>query len=180
MPLGVTLHKHSPFSEEVAMRRTLGLTVVVLALAAGCREAARRVFQEPVVALRGVTLRGVGIGGGSLDVALVVHNPNPYALDATRASYRLFAGGTTPGDSVEVGRGTATQPMRVGARDSATLHLPLDVAWDALARAADRAGRDRVVEWHALGEIVAGTPIGEHAFPVDVRGRFTVPRIRVR
>jgi LEA14-like dessication related protein len=159
--------------------RTVRLMLLLVALA-GCREAAKRVFQQPTAELRGVALRGIDIGGASIEVALMVHNPNPYALDATRASYRLYALGAGGTDSVEVGRGTTTVPLRVAAHDSATVRLPLDVTWEALQRATRKAGANGAVDWHALGTIAANTPVGTYDLPLDVRGRFTAPRINVR
>lgn len=127
-----------------------------------------RVFTPPTVALRGVAVTGIGIGGAALGVTLVISNPNPYPLAATRASYRLLAGG----DSTEVGRGNATQPLSVGANDSATVTLPLDVSWSGLQRAGRGALRGGAVDYRVVGEVVADTPLGERPIPLDARGRF--------
>ncbi|HEU4564105.1 MAG TPA: LEA type 2 family protein [Gemmatimonadaceae bacterium] len=156
------------------MRHTLRVlfAVPLLALAA-CREAVERVFTPPRVTFAGVALRTMGLAGGSVDVFLRIHNPNPYALTATRASYRLLVA-----DSVEVGHGTSLDTVRVGARDSATVRLPLDVSWRGLQAAGRSAVRGGAVDYRILGEIVAQTPIGAHTFPLDSRGRAAAPAPR--
>jgi LEA14-like dessication related protein len=144
---------------------------VALAIAgtapAACKRAADAVFARPAVTFRGVNLGTVGLGGGSLDVALGVANPNPYALTAKRMSYRLLVG-----DSTEVARGATTAAVSVAGHDSAVVRLPLDVSWRGLSAVGQRALNDGTVDYRLVGEIVADTPIGEHAFPIDQRGRF--------
>ena len=145
------------------------VTAVAAAAAAatsGCQAAADRAFQRPTVAFRGATLRGVGPTGGVVDVRLLVRNPNPYPLSAERATYRLLTA-----DSVEVGRGEATDSLRVPARDSAEVRLPVAVSWAALARAGAGALGTGAVDYRVVGEVRARTPVGTFPVPVDARGR---------
>lgn len=146
---------------------------VALALAAtfaaGCRAVADRVFTPPTVAFRGAALRGMDAAGGTVDVLLLVRNPNPYALSAERATYRLLAA-----DSSEVGRGEAADSLRVPARDSAVLRLPVTVSWAALGRAGAGALRAGVAEYRVVGEVRARTPVGTFPVPVDAPGRATL------
>ena len=149
------------------MRAAFRLAALALAAsAAGCGRVVDRVFTPPDVAFRGVSLRGLGPAGGSVDVVLRIHNPNAYALTATRVSYRLLVA-----DSVEVGRGTSSDTLRVAARDSAAVHLPLDVSWRGLRAAGRQAARGGAVDYRIVGEVVAATPLGGHTFPLDARGR---------
>jgi hypothetical protein len=147
-----------------ARRARLLAPVALLTLAGGCRAAAERVFTPPSAALRGVEVAGFGAGGAALAIA----NPNPYPLAASRASYRLLAA-----DSTEVGTGSASEPVRVGARDSALVRLPLTVSWSALGRAGRGAARAGTAEYRIVGEVIADTPLGDRAIPIDARGRFT-------
>ena len=147
---------------------TLALALTLAAGSAGCRAVVERVFTPPTVALRNVALTGLGLGGATLGVTLSVANPNPYPLAAARATYRLLVGA----DSVEVARGAATEPLEVAARDSTLITVPLDVSWTALGRAGRGAARGGAVDYRVVGEVVASTPLGERAFPVDTRGRF--------
>jgi LEA14-like dessication related protein len=151
------------------MTRRLGIALVATALAsaAGCKQAADRVFQRPTVKLRAVGLGSVGAGGGALDVVLLVDNPNPYTLSAQRVSYRLLVD-----DSTQVASGATTQPVSIAGHDTALVHLPLDVTWRGLRDVGRRALADGTVDYRVVGEIVADTPIGAHTFPFDQRGRF--------
>ena len=154
-------------SRPALTRSACSLVAAALALsAAACRAAVDRVFTPPDVAFRGVAVRGLGPAGGSVDVVLRIHNPNPYALTATRVSYRLLVA-----DSVEVGRGASSDTLRVGARDSASVRLPLDVNWRGLRAAGRQAVRGGADDYRVVGEVVAATPLGGHTFPLDARGR---------
>lgn len=151
-------------------RRRLGRAILAATAAlsaAACNEVVKRVFTQPTVTFRDVRVRGVGLQGGTVDVVLRVANPNPYALSATGATYRLLAG-----DSVEVGHGTAAQAYTVPANDSADVTLPLEVSWRGL-RDVGRAALDGgAVPYRVVGTITADTPVGAHVFPVDARGTF--------
>lgn len=133
---------------------------------AACQAAVDRAFQRPTVAFRGAAVRGLGPEGGVVDVRLLVRNPNPYPLSAERATYRLLTA-----DSVEVGRGEATDSLRVPARDSAEIRLPVAVSWAALARAGAGALGTGAVDYRVVGEVRARTPVGSFPVPVDARGR---------
>ena len=72
------------------MRRlALAMAASAALLSAGCSVLGRQAFQQPVVNLKNVQVRGLGISGGNLDVMLSVYNPNHYRLDATRLTYRV-------------------------------------------------------------------------------------------
>ena len=73
----------------------------VLTAGVGCSTLGRAAFEQPVVHLRDVKVRGLGLTGGSLDVLLSVYNPNHYRLDATRLTYKV----ALAGDSVTLATG---------------------------------------------------------------------------
>lgn len=154
-------------------RMPRSLALLALVLLAACDRLVERAFQPPRAEFRGVTMRTVGLGGGTLDVQLMLHNPNPYALTAAGATYRLFAA-----DSVEVGQGTLRDTVVVAARDSALVQLPLAVSWRALQVAGRQAMRDGSVDYRIAGEIAGITPVGDHRFPVDARGRARLPSLQ--
>lgn len=139
--------------------------------AVGCRAAVDRAFERPTLTFTSAALRGVGLDGGTVDVVAEIHNPNPYPLRAARVRYRLLTA-----DSAEVGQGEATDSLSVGARDSATLVLPVHVTLAGIVRAGGGviagAAATGATEYRVLGEVVlASTPIGEVKVPLDVRGK---------
>src|SRR3954462_1448707 len=75
--------------------RKLALAVAVAAAVAtsGCSTLGKAAFREPVVTLKNVNVRGLGLTGGSLDVVLSVYNPNHYRLDATQLHYQVMLAG---------------------------------------------------------------------------------------
>jgi hypothetical protein len=153
------------------MHRHLRLAPLLLLVpATACDRLVQRAFQPPTAEFRGATLRSVGLGGGVVDVQLLLRNPNPYPLTASSASYRVFAG-----DSVEVGQGITNDTVVVAARDSALVRLPLNVTWRALNAAGRQALADGMVDYMVAGEVVGVTPVGDHTFPVKARGRARIP-----
>ncbi len=161
------MHSFSRLPARAGVAALLTSAVV----AAGCRAAVDRVFERPTLTFTGATLRGVGLDGGTVDVTAVVHNPNPYPLHAVRARYRLLTA-----DSAEIGSGEATDSLSVGARDSATLLLPVRVPLAGLVRAGvgavGAATSTGTADFRVLGEVVlAHTPVGDVRVPIDVRGR---------
>ncbi|HEY0778399.1 MAG TPA: LEA type 2 family protein [Gemmatirosa sp.] len=153
-------------------RRPAVFAAAVLVIAGvGCRAVADRAFERPTLTFSGATLRNASLNGGEVDVLAVVHNPNPYPLHAARVRYRLLAA-----DSAEIGTGEATDSLSVGARDSATLVLPVHVTLPGLVRAGvgviGGAATTGDAEYRVLGEVVlAHTPVGDVRVPLDVRGR---------
>lgn len=135
-----------------------------------CGGIAERAFTRPVIAVRGVKVRSVGLGGGSLEVTLAIANPNPYPLPVQRATY-LFA----LLDSTEVGRGESAAAFNLPARDSIVVQLPLDVSWQGLRAAARDAARDGTVDYRFTGSVTLDTPLGDPNVPFELPGRFTPP-----
>src|SRR3982751_4801951 len=114
------------------MQRLVVLSAATIAAAtAGCATLAHQAFREPVVSVRDIRLNGIGLTGGSVDVALDVYNPNNYRLDATRVTYQLLF------DTVSFATGALTQRQTVQGRD--TLHVSIPVTFTY--RGVGEAGR---------------------------------------
>lgn len=140
----------------------------VLALAA-CSEVARRAFTPPRAEFRGVALRQFGLTGGRVEVTLALANPNPYALTATGARYRLLVH-----DSITIGQGTTADTVRLGAHDSATVHLPLDLDWGSMRAAGIDVLRSGTARYRIIGDVNVETPLGTYAVPLDARGEARI------
>lgn len=157
------------FVTERARRTARTVAVVGLLLAAGCGEVGRMVFTPPRAEFRGVSVRQLGLAGGTLDVYLQLTNPNGYALTATGARYQLFAH-----DSIEVGRGQSTDTVRIAAHDSATVRLPLDLSWGALQRAGVDVLRSGGATYRIEGDVDVKTPLGTYPVPLRARGEARI------
>lgn len=159
------------------MIRRLRVAIVVasaLGLPA-CAGIAERAFTRPSIGVRGVKVRSVGLGGGSLEVTLAIANPNPYPLPVKRATYSF-----TLIDSTEVGRGESAAAFTLPAHDSAVVEFPVDVSWQGLRAAARDAARDGAVDYRLTGSVMLDTPVGDPSVPFESVGRFIPPPVLLR
>jgi LEA14-like dessication related protein len=148
----------------VRARAAFALAVPVLA---GCATIGRQVFEEPVVNFQDLRVNGLGLQGGSIDVVLNVYNPNRFALNATRLTYRLMV------DSVPLGTGALDQRFVVQRGDSAVVRLPIAFTYSGLGAAGRQLLRSGTVNYRVLGDVTVGTPIGNFTRPFDRTGHFT-------
>lgn len=140
-----------------------------LAVAAGCSVLGRAAFQQPIVHLRSVSVRGLGITGGSLDVKLNVYNPNHYRLDATQLNYKV----NLAGDQVTVASGTLDSKFTVQDGDSTDVVIPVNFSYAGVGAAGQSLLNNGVVDYHVLGDITVGTTVGHYTVPYSTTGRFT-------
>ena len=126
----------------------------------------------PEVSFRGVSLRSVGLQGAVLDVAFGIKNPNSFKLDVQRLQYQLFA------DTLLVGGGQPENPLSVLASDSATIKLPIAVAYSGIGSVIMQLVNRGMVDYRVKGQITFGTPIGPMTRDFDQKGNFTATSIR--
>ena len=153
----------------------ISLAVVASIALSGCSKIAERAFTQPVISVRGVKLKSVGLTGGSIEVSLSIVNPNPYPLPVQRAVYSFALA-----DSTQVGNGMTATAFTLPARDSALVELPVDVSWQGLRAAARDASRDGSVDYRFTGSVTIDTPLGNPNVPFETVGRFTPPPSLVR
>ena len=136
---------------------------------AGCSMLGRASFEEPVVHLRDVKVRGVGLTGGNLDVVLSVYNPNHFRLDATRLTYTV----SMAGDSVKVADGALDSRFTVQDRDSTMVTIPVSFTYAGLGAAGRSLMNTGAVNYRVSGDVTVGTPIGNFTRGYSSTGRFT-------
>jgi LEA14-like dessication related protein len=151
------------------MRKLLLIGVAIAA--AGCASLARQVFQNPVVNLRDVNVRGLGVSGGQLDVVLSVYNPNNYRLDATKFTYRLFVG-----DTVGLANGEIQTQTTVQAGDSTMVTVPVSFTYSGLGAAARQLFSTGSVNYRVMGDVTVGSVAGNFTVPFSATGRFDTLR----
>ncbi|HVX40157.1 MAG TPA: LEA type 2 family protein [Gemmatimonadaceae bacterium] len=140
---------------------------------AGCSALGRAAFQNPIVHLRDVRIRGLGLTGGSLDVLLNVYNPNHYRLDATRLTYRV----NLAGDSVTVATGALDSRFTVQDNDSTVVTIPVNFSYSGIGAAGRALLNQGAVDYHVLGDVTVGSPVGNFTVPYSSVGRFTTTGI---
>jgi LEA14-like dessication related protein len=148
---------------------TLSMAVLALAAAAGCSVLGRAAFQNPVVHLRNVVVRGLGLTGGTIDVQLSVYNPNHYRLDATRLDYRV----NLAGDSIMLASGSLSNRFTVQDNDSTTVTIPVSFTYAGIGSAGRSLLNTGAVDYHVLGDVTVASTVGNFTVPYSTTGRFT-------
>lgn len=152
------------------MRKVLLAVAASAALiGAGCSVLGRQAFQQPVVRLRDVRVRGLGLTGGSLDVLLSVYNPNSYRLDATRLTYRV----ALAGDSITLADGALDSRFTVQDKDSTVVTIPVSFSYTGIGAAGRSILNTGSVNYHVLGDVTVGSAVGSFTVPYSSTGRFT-------
>ena len=141
----------------------------VLAAGVGCSALGRAAFEQPVVHLKDVRVRGVGLTGGSLDVLLSVYNPNHYRLDATRLTYKV----ALAGDSVTLATGALDSRFTVQDRDSTTVTIPVSFTYAGIGAAGRSILGTGAVDYHVMGDVTVASSVGNFTVPYSQTGRFT-------
>jgi LEA14-like dessication related protein len=147
------------------------IAVLSLVTLGACSGLGRQAFQNPVVNLRNVKVRSLGLSGGNLDVVLSVYNPNGYRLDATRLTYHLFVG-----DSVSLATGALDTRTSVQASDSTLVTVPVSFTYSGLSSAAHEVLQTGAVSYRVLGDVTVGSVVGNFTVPYSSTGRFDTMR----
>jgi LEA14-like dessication related protein len=147
--------------------RWSALALAVLALSLyGCKTLARQLFAQPVVEVKDVKVRAVGLQGGSLDVILDIYNPNEYRLDATAITYKVWV------DSNEVATGTIEKMLSLSEKGRSEIVVPVDFTFAAVQKAIQGLARRGYVEYRVAGEASIATPFGKITRPYSGTGRW--------
>jgi LEA14-like dessication related protein len=147
-------------------RLTSLLAVLLLVGAAGCARMARSAFQNPVVELKDVVVRGVGLQGGSLDVMLDVQNLNDYRIDVSKVTYTLFA------DSLKVATGDVTKLVTLDNKSRTLVTLPVNFTFREVQAAANILMARGSVDYTVEGDFTLATPFGSITRPYRAKGRY--------
>ena len=115
------------------MRRwRMGLALVAVAAVSGCATLARQAFANPVVAVKEVRVKGVGMQGGSLDLILDVYNPNEYRLDASRITYQVWV------DSNQIATGEIEKLATLTDKGNSEVVVPVNFTFASVQKALKR------------------------------------------
>jgi LEA14-like dessication related protein len=151
--------------KKLAVRAVLAATVAV----AACSFLGRQAFKQPIVQLRDVRVRGIGLTGGSLDVLLAVYNPNHYRLDATRLTYQVLLNS----DSVMLADGNVDKQFTVQGNDTTVVTIPVNYKYAGIGAAERELVRSGAVNYHVQGQVTVGSTVGHYTVPYSSTGRFT-------
>ncbi|HEX7089225.1 MAG TPA: LEA type 2 family protein [Longimicrobiales bacterium] len=135
----------------------VGLLIAGLAFA-GCATGLR----EPEVHLAGIRLGGLGLSGGVMYVRLNVVNPNDFALEAAGLTYDVELSDPAAeedGGWVDFAEGRFEEKVRVDARDSSVVEIPVEFTYTG-AGAALRSLLDKgTFSYRVRGEVAVSKPV---------------------
>ena len=151
------------------MRKLVFAVAASAALASGCAMLGRQAFKDPEVKLKDVRLLGLGVTGGQLNVDLEVYNPNHYRLDATKVHYTV----NMAGDSVKIADGVLDNRFTVDEGKSSVVTIPVSFTYAGLGAAGRSMLNTGGVNYHVIGDVAVGTPVGSFTVPFNTTGRFT-------
>jgi LEA14-like dessication related protein len=142
------------------------LAGLALVVTAACASLGRGTFATPVVELKDVRVKGIGLQGGSLDVILDVYNPNNYRLDATKVTYTLFV------DTNRVATGEITKLVTLTEHMKSEVVLPVSFTMQELLGAAKMLTGTGSVDYRVAGDVTVATPFGKFTRPYVGKGRY--------
>ena len=154
--------------EDVMRKFALLAASAAMVVTAGCSVLGSAAFKQPVVSLKDVKVRGIGLTGGALDVVLSVYNPNGYRLDATRLSYKVALA-----DSVPLATGLLDSRFTVQQNDSTQVTIPVNFTYAGIGAAGREILNTGAVNYRVTGDVTVGSVVGNFTVPYSSTGRFT-------
>jgi LEA14-like dessication related protein len=133
---------------------------------ASCGRLGRGGFREPVVNFKNVSVGGLGLNGGTLNIVLSVYNPNSFRLDASRLTYQLLV------DTLPLGSGAMDKRFSVASNDSTDVELPLRFTWSGASSAVRDLINNGTVPYRVLGDLTVGSGVGDFTIQYDRTGHF--------
>lgn len=145
-----------------------GLAAITVA---ACGVAGRLSFTPPDVTVQDIRVTGLGLSGGTLDVALHIANPNTYALRTMRGAIDL-ALDSTPFGTIEI-----PAPVAVPARGDTVVRLPMTFSWAGVGAGARAMLGQGSVPYTIGGSLDAETPVGLRTVEVRRGGVVTLAQM---
>ncbi|HEU4698118.1 MAG TPA: LEA type 2 family protein [Gemmatimonadales bacterium] len=143
---------------------------VLLLLAAACG-GIPNTFKDPEVTLDHVTLRGAGLTGGILDLAVKIYNPNGFSVKGTKLQVGFDVQGSHVGDILY------TDEYQIQKNDTTQLTLPVTFNWAGVGGAVRSAMSYGDIPYTMKGQVTLTTPVGPRVIPFTREGRAPLTRI---
>lgn len=149
---------------QKALRQTVLLALLALPLS-GCATLARQAFAAPVVEVKDVRVRNIGLTGGTLDVTLTLQNPNEYRLDARAITYEFYV------DTTKVVTGEVDRLVTLEGKGMSEIVLPVTFGYNELSVAMREYMNKGALDYRVVGQFTLVTPFGSLTRPYSGRGR---------
>jgi LEA14-like dessication related protein len=148
-------------------RRAVALAFVAVSVltAPSCATLARQAFANPIVEVRDVRVRTIGLAGGTLDVILDVQNPNEYRIDASKITYAFFV------DTTQVVTGVIERLVTLEEKGRTEITVPVTFGYAEMGIAMRQYLAKGALDYTVRGEFTLKTPFGSLTRPYSGRGR---------
>ncbi len=138
----------------------------------GCKTLSNALrFAEPEVQLKEVQITGLGLSGGTLNLALDVYNPNDYRLRSTRLELGIDLENTHFGDAL------LETPLELPSQQHTLVTVPVRFEWAGVGAGARALLARQAIRFGLTGSAYLGTPLGDRR--VQVHGSGDVPLRRL-
>ena len=124
-------------------------------------------FDEPVIQLKEVRITGIGLSGGTLDLALDVFNPNEFRLRSTRLEVGIDL------ENVHFGDALVETPLELPSQQHTLVVVPVRFEWAGVSAGARGLLMKQAIAFILTGTAALDTPLGNRR--VQVRGSGNVP-----
>lgn len=160
---------HSP----VSRLPTPLVTMLVVAGVVGCATIRSALnFQEPQLELKEISVTGLSLTGGTMDLVFDVYNPNDYRLRSTRLEVSLDLEGRHFGEAL------IDKPLDLSPENHSRVVMPVRFEWAGVGAGMRALLEGRAIRYAIGGAVLLDTPIGDRR--VGLRGSGEVPLRRLR
>src|SRR2546422_4991060 len=99
---------------------------IMALLCVSCATLGRLAFTEPDVKLQEIAVTGIGLTGGTFELAFDVYNPNDYRIRSTRLEVGIDLEGTHFGDAL------LDRPLDLSPTNHSRIVVPVRFEWAGL------------------------------------------------
>src|SRR6185312_14261059 len=141
--------------------------VLSVALFTACATLRGLTFKEPELTLQEIDVTGIGLTGGTFELAFDVYNPNDYRIRSTRLEVGIDLEGTHFGDAL------LDRPLDLSPTNHSRVVVPVRFEWAGLGAGAKALLTRRAVGYGVTGRVLLDTPLGDKT--VALHGTGNVP-----
>ena len=128
-------------------------------------------FEQPQIALQEITITGMGLSGGTLDLAFDVYNPNEYRLRSTRLEVGLELARTYFGEAL------IDKPLDLSPQNHSRVVMPVRFTWAGVGAAARSLLQSQELPYGITGAVILDTPLGERRVQLKSTGNVPLRKL---
>src|SRR2546427_3005987 len=140
---------------------------IVALLSLSCATIGRLAFTEPDVELQEIAVTGIGLTGGTFELAFDVYNPNDYRLRSTRLEVGIDLEGRHFGDAL------LDRPLDLSPTNHTRILVPVRFEWAGVGAGAKALVTRQALGYAITGAVLLETPLGDRR--VALTGKGNVP-----